>query len=93
MTTEQEAGPTTDVLGEPYLAEIIELPPDDEGDVVATLVKRAAPGTTTIPGRTPGWYSRTTRTLSGVRVVSWAARVATAASGSSKSGMSFIVSA
>jgi alpha-beta hydrolase superfamily lysophospholipase len=35
------------VLGEPYLAETIELPPDDEGEVVATLVSRAAPGQTT----------------------------------------------
>src|SRR4051812_11273801 len=32
----------TDVLGEPYLAETIELPPDDEGPVVATLVVRRA---------------------------------------------------
>ena len=30
----------TDVLGEPYLAETITLPPDDEGPVVATLVVR-----------------------------------------------------
>jgi alpha-beta hydrolase superfamily lysophospholipase len=29
---------TTDVLGEPYRVETIELPPDDEGTVVATLV-------------------------------------------------------
>ena len=31
-----------DVLGEPYLAETIALPPDDEGPVVATLVVRRA---------------------------------------------------
>jgi alpha-beta hydrolase superfamily lysophospholipase len=31
---------TVDLLGEPYVAETIELPPDDEGDVVATLVSR-----------------------------------------------------
>jgi alpha-beta hydrolase superfamily lysophospholipase len=31
-----------DVLGEPYLAETIELPDDDEGEVVATLVSRPA---------------------------------------------------
>jgi alpha-beta hydrolase superfamily lysophospholipase len=31
-----------DVLGEPYTAETIELEPDDEGDVVATLVSRRA---------------------------------------------------
>jgi alpha-beta hydrolase superfamily lysophospholipase len=34
----------TDVLGEPYLAETIELDADDEGQVVATLVSRAAAG-------------------------------------------------
>jgi alpha-beta hydrolase superfamily lysophospholipase len=32
----------TDVLGEPYLAETITLPPDDEGPVVVTLVSRKA---------------------------------------------------
>lgn len=32
-----------DVLGEPYLAETINLPPDEEGPVVATLVVRRAP--------------------------------------------------
>jgi alpha-beta hydrolase superfamily lysophospholipase len=37
----------TDVLGAPYLAETLELPPDDEGEVVATLVSRAAAGPTT----------------------------------------------
>ena len=35
-------GPVTDVLGEPYLAETIHLPPDHEGEVVATLVTRRA---------------------------------------------------
>ncbi len=33
---------TTDVLGEPWTAETIHFPPDDEGPVVATLVHRAA---------------------------------------------------
>ena len=47
MTTDSSAETVTDVLGEPYVAEIIELPPDDEGAVVATLVKRAAAGPTT----------------------------------------------
>lgn len=32
---------TTDVLGEPWTAETIHFPPDDEGPVVATLVHRA----------------------------------------------------
>ena len=32
-----------DVLGKPYFAETIEFPDDDEGRVVATLVKRRAP--------------------------------------------------
>ncbi len=32
----------TDVLGKPYVAETIELAPDDEGEVVATLVSRCA---------------------------------------------------
>jgi alpha-beta hydrolase superfamily lysophospholipase len=36
-----------DVLGEPYLAETIGLPPDDEGAVVATLVVRRAAEPTT----------------------------------------------
>jgi len=34
--------PTVDVLGEPWRAETIGLPPDDEGPVVATLVSRRA---------------------------------------------------
>ena len=33
---------TTDVLGAPYTAETIRLPDDDEGEVVATLVRRPA---------------------------------------------------
>ena len=33
---------TTDILGEPWTAETIELAPDDEGAVVATLVRRLA---------------------------------------------------
>lgn len=33
-----------DVLGEPYSAETLELPPDTEGEVVATLVSRRIPG-------------------------------------------------
>jgi len=44
---EAVAGAVTDVLGEPYLAETIELSPDDEGAVVATLVSLAAVGPTT----------------------------------------------
>ncbi len=34
--------PLTDVLGEPWQAETLELPADDEGEVVATLVSRSA---------------------------------------------------
>src|SRR4026207_1117396 len=34
--------PTTDVLGEPFLAETLELPDDAEGRVVAPLVSRRA---------------------------------------------------
>ena len=33
-----------DLLGEPYVAETLELPPDDEGRVVATLVSRRVEG-------------------------------------------------
>ena len=47
MTTDAHVEAVTDVLGEPYLAETIDLPPDDEGAVVATLVKRAATAQTT----------------------------------------------
>jgi alpha-beta hydrolase superfamily lysophospholipase len=35
-------GPAPDVLGAPYTAETIAFPPDREGDVVATLVRRPA---------------------------------------------------
>ena len=42
MTTDADVESVTDVLGEPYLAETIPLPPDDEGEVVATLVRRSA---------------------------------------------------
>ena len=46
MTTDADVERVTDVLGEPYLAETIPLPPDDEGEVVATLVRRTAAGPT-----------------------------------------------
>jgi alpha-beta hydrolase superfamily lysophospholipase len=36
-----------DVLGEPYVSETLELPPDDEGEVAATLVRRTTAGTAT----------------------------------------------
>ncbi|KAA1415825.1 alpha/beta hydrolase [Nocardioides humilatus] len=38
---------STDVLGAPWQAETIPLPPDGEGEVVATLVSRSAGGQTT----------------------------------------------
>lgn len=41
MSLSDEA-PTVDVLGEPYLAETLRLPDDDEGEVLATLVTRRA---------------------------------------------------
>jgi len=47
MTTESPVGVATDVLGEPYVAETIELPPDEEGEVVATLVRRTGTAATT----------------------------------------------
>jgi alpha-beta hydrolase superfamily lysophospholipase len=47
MSTDARVKAVTDVLGEPYLAETLELPPDAEGAVVATLVSRAAAGPTT----------------------------------------------
>jgi alpha-beta hydrolase superfamily lysophospholipase len=47
MTPDADVEVVTDVLGEPYLAETISLPPDEEGEVVATLVRRAAAGPTT----------------------------------------------
>jgi len=40
--TSTTADTVTDVLGEPYLAETITLPDDDEGPVVVTLVSRKA---------------------------------------------------
>ena len=46
MTTDAQVESVTDVLGEPYLAETIPLPPDDEGEVVATLVRRTTAGPT-----------------------------------------------
>jgi alpha-beta hydrolase superfamily lysophospholipase len=42
-----EVEPITDVLGAPYVVETLQLPPDDEGQVVATLVSRAAAGPST----------------------------------------------
>jgi alpha-beta hydrolase superfamily lysophospholipase len=47
MTTDVDGETVTDVLGEPYLAETIALPPDAEGEVVATLVRRAGRAATT----------------------------------------------
>ena len=47
MSTDADVEVTGDVLGEPYLAETLPLPPDEEGEVVATLVRRAAAGPTT----------------------------------------------
>jgi alpha-beta hydrolase superfamily lysophospholipase len=44
---EPEVSPkVTDVLGAPYTSETLHLRPDDEGEVVATLVRRAAPSPT-----------------------------------------------
>ena len=47
-TTGRSAEPAvqTDVLGPPYVAETLLLAPDDEGDVVATLVHRPSPART-----------------------------------------------
>jgi alpha-beta hydrolase superfamily lysophospholipase len=42
MPPEVPSAAVVDILGEPYLAETLELPPDDEGEVVATLVSRRA---------------------------------------------------
>ena len=47
MPQELSAEIRVDVLGEPYLAETIEFPPDEEGPVVATLVRRNAANPTT----------------------------------------------
>jgi alpha-beta hydrolase superfamily lysophospholipase len=43
---EPDVSVVTDVLGAPYTAQILELRPDDEGEVVATLVRRSADSTT-----------------------------------------------
>ncbi len=46
MTATPGSGPgssATDILGDPWRAETIELPPDEEGPVVATLVGRRCP--------------------------------------------------
>jgi alpha-beta hydrolase superfamily lysophospholipase len=43
-TPEPIVQPIADILGEPYTAETIPLPDDDEGGVVATLVRRPADG-------------------------------------------------
>lgn len=45
--SEQPGSPRTDVLGTPYVAETITLPPDDEGPVVAVLVQRPSGSRTT----------------------------------------------
>jgi alpha-beta hydrolase superfamily lysophospholipase len=42
MSLSSDPAPAVDVLGEPYLAETLPLPDDDEGEVVATLVSRRA---------------------------------------------------
>src|SRR4051794_17226267 len=47
MSTAYDTGAIEDVLGAPYTAETIPLADDDEGTVVATLVKRAATEPTT----------------------------------------------
>jgi len=47
MSSGSENSRLVDVLGEPYFAETIDLAPDDEGEVVATLVHRAAAAPTT----------------------------------------------
>ncbi|MEP7091155.1 MAG: alpha/beta hydrolase [Nocardioidaceae bacterium] len=47
MPATPDPGPPVDVLGDPYVAETIELAPDDEGAVVATLVVRRAEQPTT----------------------------------------------
>jgi len=41
-TSTEDEGPRPDVLGAPYVATTLHLQPDDEGDVVATLVHRPA---------------------------------------------------
>lgn len=47
MSMESGSGVQIDVLGEPYFAETIDLPDDEEGAVVATLVSRRADRPTT----------------------------------------------
>ena len=42
MTSSEPGDAVPDILGAPYTAETLELPADDEGQVVATLVHRAA---------------------------------------------------
>jgi alpha-beta hydrolase superfamily lysophospholipase len=42
MAPTSSEGPVEDVLGAPYVATTLDLHPDDEGDVVATLVHRPA---------------------------------------------------
>lgn len=42
MSLSSDPAPAVDVLGEPYHAETLPLPDDDEGEVVATLVSRRA---------------------------------------------------
>ena len=42
MSPTPRSAQTVDVLGRPYYAETLDLPPDDEGAVVATLVRRKA---------------------------------------------------
>ena len=44
MTPAPSSEPVVDVLGNPYVAETFDLPADDEGDVVATLVSRRVTG-------------------------------------------------
>ena len=46
MSTAHDTGAIEDILGAPYTAETIPLTDDEEGQVVATLVKRPANGTT-----------------------------------------------
>lgn len=45
--TNPEAGPAWDILGAPYVARTLQLRPDAEGEVVATLVHRPADGPST----------------------------------------------
>jgi alpha-beta hydrolase superfamily lysophospholipase len=45
--THTESGEPQDILGAPYVARTLQLKPDDEGDVLATLVYRPADGPST----------------------------------------------